>query len=370
MTVSEINFLLTMFSRYSSWYRLKRGVAWLQRFVLYLNNKKKITRTDLTLDDLKRAEESIFRFDQKVCFGKEYNDILYYNRVPKSSHLYKLEPYADSEDLLRVGVRLTHAPISDEAKNQLLMSSRSHIALLIVRDAHEKAKHSGTEYVLAILREKYWIVGARSLIKSFINRCVVCKVLYSMPKAQRMADLLQDRLAAGSPPFTNVGIDVFGPFYVKKGRTQEKRYGLIFTCLVLRAIHIEVLSSLDSDAFINAIIRFSSKRAKPVMIRCDNGTNFIGGSRELPASIDDWNKRVCKILIQQNIKFVFNPPGASHMGGAWERLIRSIRRVMNAVIRNTVLDDERLATVFCEVEASSTTDPLQQCRRIPTTRNH
>ena len=80
-----------------------------------------------------------------------------------------------------------------------------------------------------------------------------------------MADLPEERLMSGDPPFTHVGIDYFDPFYVRQGRSQVKLYGCLFTCLVVRAIHIEVQHSLDTDGFVNALRRFINLRGKPTM---------------------------------------------------------------------------------------------------------
>ena len=144
---------------------------------------------------------------------------------------------------------------------------------------------------------------------------------------------------------------MFGPFLVKRGRSQEKRYGLIFTCLVIRAVHIEVLSSLDLDAFINAVFRFCSKRrSRPAIIRCNNGTNFVGGSRELSASTDNWNKNFSQNLLKRNIKS-YSTHQVPLIWGVLKRLIRATRLVLNAVLHNVVLDDERLATALCKVES-------------------
>ena len=91
-----------------------------------------------------------------------------------------------------------------------------------------------------------------------------------------MADLSSTRVTPGDPPFTNVGVDYFGTFYVKRGRTLVKRYGCIFTCLAMRAIHIEVAFSLDTASFVNALQRYISRRGQPRSITSDNGTNFVG----------------------------------------------------------------------------------------------
>ena len=99
-----------------------------------------------------------------------------------------------------------------------------------------------------------------------------------------MANLLVECLEANLPPFTNVGMDYFGPLMVKRGRAEVKRYGVIFTCLVSRAVHLEVASSLDTDSAINAIRRFTARRGPVKHMRSDNGTNLVGAEKELSRS--------------------------------------------------------------------------------------
>ena len=223
-----------------------------------------------------------------------------------------------------------------------------------------KCLHSGVEHVLAVLRAEFWVPRARPLIRRIMKKCTVCRRLNARAYQQRMADLPPTRLAAFERPFTNVGIDCFGPILIHRGRSTVKRYGLIFTCLTVRAIHLETLQSLTTGSFINALRRFISRRGKPKKLVSDNGTNFVGAYRELGATLKEWNNKhtLRKFLLQEAIEWLFNPPAASHMGGAWERLIRSVRRVFNAVVRNTVLDDDELSTVFCEVEAIVNNRPI------------
>jgi len=148
----------------------------------------------------------------------------------------------------------------------------------------------------------------------------VCKRLRGPTEVQKMADLPPDRLTPHKPAFYSVGVDCFGPFQVKRGRSQEKRYGCLFTCMTTRAIHIEKLSTLDADSFISALVRFCARRGKPETIRSDNGTNFVGGQRELPQAIRNWNEanKTKKHLLLKHITWELNPPSASHMGGIWE----------------------------------------------------
>ena len=116
-------------------------------------------------------------------------------------------------------------------------------------------------------------------MKRVLRECVLCKRLKGKPGVQQMADLPSERVTPDNPPFSFVSVDCFGPFVVKRGRSQLKRYGCLFTCLTMRAIHTEKLDSVEADSFINAYMRFCARRSVPEKVRSDNGTNFVGGKR-------------------------------------------------------------------------------------------
>lgn len=171
-------------------------------------------------------------------------------------------------------------------------------------------------------------------------------------------------------------MDYFGPFFIKRARSELKRYGCLFTCLTTRAIHLEVSNTLDTDSFINALQRFIARRGQPIEMRSDNGTNFVGGLRELRRAIDEWNhQKISDHRLQGNVKWIFNPPSASHMGGVWERQIRTFRSVLNSVLQLQRLDDEGLATLFCCVESIVNGRPITKLSNdpadpLPLTPNH
>ena len=191
------------------------------------------------------------------------------------------------------------------------------------------------------------------MVKSVSCKCVICKKLFGQTASQKMADLPVERLVPYKTPFTCTGIDCFGPFVVKQGRSEVKRYGCIFTCLSIRAVHIERLCSLDTDSFICALRRFISRRGIPEKIFCDNGTNFGGAYSELKRSIRQLDDATIQAeCLKRDIEWHFNPPTASHMGGVWERLIRVIRKVLAGMFDiNCRMSDEMFETVLSEVEA-------------------
>jgi hypothetical protein len=178
--------------------------------------------------------------------------------------------------------------------------------------------------------------------------------MFGKPCQQKMADLPSPRIEPYQPPFSTIGVDCFGPFLVKRARSEIKRYGCVFTCFATRAVHIEVLDDLSTDSFLNGFRRFCARRGRPKRVFSDNGTNFVGGQRELNLSSD----KIKEMSLAENIDWVFNTPTASHMGGVWERIIRTIRKVLTAVIPNARLADEGLRTVLCEVEAIVNSRPL------------
>ena len=224
------------------------------------------------------------------------------------------------------------------------------------------------EMILNEVRKKYWLIGASTVIQSVIKNCIVCRKRQEKPSEQVMADLPLDRITACEPPFSKIGIDAFGPFMVSIRRSMEKRYGLIFTCLTSRATHPEIMFSLTTDSFLHALTRFIARRGRPQLIRCDNGTNFVSAEKELKKSIDQWNtKYLEESLLQKNISWKFNPPGASHHGGVWERQIRTIRKVLGALTNEQIIrfSDESLATLFCEIEYILNNRPLNPFLAIP-----
>lgn len=183
---------------------------------------------------------------------------------------------------------------------------------------------------------------------------------------QRMADLPPDRMET-APPFTNVGFDVFGPWKIQTrklggGTSNSKRWGLVFTCLNSRAVHIEVLEAMDACAFICGLRRFFAIRGPAVKLRCDRGTNFVGGKSELDEALAEMDQRAVERYVSENgCEWTFNPPHASHFGGVWERQIGTIRRILDAMlleIGSSRLTHELLVTLMAEVTAINNARPI------------
>ncbi len=364
-----------IFAKYSVWTDLKKAVAWILRYKHWLKMKAKKDEASiekgrtgkLLVEDLREAEDCIIRCVQQECYENEMmlaKDGV--TPVGKSSCLRSLNPIL-KHDLLCVGGRLKHMPDQFEAlKNPVILPKRHHIVDILIRHYHLQSGHSGIEYVLSKIRENYWIVKGRVSVRRVLGSCFDCRRRFQRPNQQKMADLPPDRIVPDHPPFTFVGVDCFGPFMVKRGRAMVKRYGVLFTCLTMRAVHIEVAQTMETDSFINALRRFMARRGKPAEMRSDNGTNFKGGNRELSEAIKQWNHDKLNVFcLQEEIKWHFNPPHASHMGGAWERSIRTVRKVLSGLLKEQVLDDEGLRTLLCEVESIINGRPLTKVSDDP-----
>ena len=173
-----------------------------------------------------------------------------------------------------------------------------------------------------------------------------------------MTDLPKERLAYQSPPFTNTGVDFFSPFYATVRRTTEKRWGSLFTCLTTRAVHVEIVPSMDTSSCVMRVKRFVSRRDTPAMIWSDIVTNFVGVEKELRECIGKWSTlKIAAELAHKGIKWNFNPPSAPHESGIWERLIRMFQRVLYTILGTRRLTDEVLNSIFCLVEYALNSRP-------------
>ena len=371
---APLNGLLT---RFSSWITLLRTVAWLLKFLQWIKwfsgKKKEESSTHeiprcISQEELEKSKREVVTLVQKGAFPQEVKDLRAGRQVKVSSNIVKLKPVIMSDGVLRVGGRISKAPISPDAMNPMILPKNHHITTILIRYVHERNGHCGVEQVLSLLREQFWVVKGRAAVKEVIGRCISCKKRMAPRMSQAMAELPKIRLTPYEPPFTYSGVDYFGPFYVKRGRGKvaEKRWGAIFVCMNSRAVHLEVARSLETDDFILLLMRFLNRRGHVKELRSDNGTNFVGADREIKEAIERIDtKKVGGELMQRGCKWVFHPPGASHMSGVWERLVKSVKRSLKAILGKDLINEEVLQTVFTEAERIANSRPLTRNSSTP-----
>jgi hypothetical protein len=370
---NNAEFWRTLFERYSSWKTLLRTVARIIQAVekwrtykrtLSASGRKDESKPSLTVKLMNQAEKEIITIVQKELFVRKHD-------------LKQLQP-VEIDGLLCVGGRLRNANVTDASKHPIILPHKHPVTDLLILNCHLECGHQGINYTLSKLREHYWILRGVSAVKSILRRCHTCRRFNGRPGEQVTCYLPTTRVNTEDAycryPFASVGIDLFGPFHVSlgprtRGRKPEalyKRYGCIFTCMRTRAVHIEVVRDLSSDSFMQAITRFVARRGPPVEICSDNGTNFRGSSKEVVDAVKKWiSDDVPNRLANAKIQWRFNPPASSHQGGVWERVIRSIRKILNSLISKNTLNDETLNTVFCEVEKILNDRPITRVSSDP-----
>ena len=241
--------------------------------------------------------------------------------MKKASSLYQVDLFLDVNGILRVGGRIRRSSLSYGGKHPIILPGKGHVTELIICHHHRMVEHQGRGITHNEIRSAgYWVIGGSLDVSNHIVQCVWCRKLRGTPQDQKMADLPEDRLEPALP-FTFSAVDCFGPWY--EGRRELKRYGVLFTCLSSRAIHLEVSSSLDTDSFLNAYRRFVCRRGPVLQLRSHQGTNFIGAMNELQQAVTELNhERIREELLSNNfywVEFKPNVPYASHRGGVWER---------------------------------------------------
>ena len=344
---------------FSSWHKVKRAVAWLLKIRTFLRTRPDRHIDQLSVDDVLAAETIIFKHVQQIYFKKDIALLTSGMKLVGQSPLKKLDPILNHDGVLVAGGRLAHSTLPDAMKYPIILPYDHILSTLLIRDIHARC-HLGREWILSLTRKKYWIIKGRSLVYKVVSDCITCKRLFSKTCVQKMANLPEPRVNFDKNAFDNVSVDCFGPFHVKRGRREYKRYGCIFTCLNIRAIHIEKLDDLECDTYINSMRRFIARRGKPSKMFSDNGTNFTSAEAELRRAVKQLDiKAIEKYCTFQEIEWFFHPPTASHMNGACERMIRTVRKVLTGMLTDKCrLTDDILNTLFAEVEGIINHRPL------------
>ncbi|XP_017493167.1 PREDICTED: uncharacterized protein LOC108381258, partial [Rhagoletis zephyria] len=204
--------------------------------------------------------------------------------------------------------------------------------------------HAGPRIMQVVLQRRYWVIGARNLIRNIYHKCVKCTSLNRNLAVQSMGDLPASK-ATYARCFTRSAIDFAGPYLYKftHGRGAKATKGYI--C---------------SLAFLNAFKRFINRRGYCKVMFSDNGTNFVGAEKELRHNFkrcmaDD---KLRSFFVDSNIEWRFNPPAAPHMGGYWETGIKRIKYHLKRVLDETLLSFEEFSTLLTEVEACVNSRPL------------
>ncbi|XP_072400927.1 uncharacterized protein [Diabrotica undecimpunctata] len=257
--------------------------------------------------------------------------------------------------MIRVGSRLLLSDVPYDQKFPLLLPSKSHI-----EDFY-------TGPTLSNVRLKFWPLDGLRQIKRIIQNCLTCYRFNAQVASQIMANLSRERVQIARP-FINVGVDFGGPFPIKTSKLKRapltKAYMAEFVCLATRAVHVKLISSLSTEAFLLTLKRFIARRGNPSIIFSDNGTNFLGAKNQLKELYDlllkgDTSESIRSFATLCQIQWKFIPPRSPHHGGIWEAAIKSFKYHLVKIMGNSNFTFEELSsTVLSQIEAVLNSRPI------------
>jgi len=345
--------------KYSSLNRLVRIIAFCIRFIN--NTKVKTNRKlgHLSTQELNTANITIIKIVQGFHFKEELAQLKTKETVAKTSQLLSLSPFLDEQGIIRVSGRLRHSALRYNEKHPILLPPKSSFTQLVIAHEHRKQLHAGVQATLAAIRTRYWLLSARNNVKKHIRQCITCFKAAPRRSETIMGDLPNYRVTPAKP-FARSGVDYCGPIHIKSGQQRNakitKAYISIFICLCTKAIHIELVSDLTTDAFLNALKKFVARRGKVSHVFSVNGTNFQGASNQLKELHQLLHSRthqekVDRMLKEDNIEWHFIQPHAPHFGGIWESAVKSAKYHLKRIVGDAALNFEEMYTALALIEA-------------------
>ena len=320
--------VFTLWNRYSSLNKLIRVVAYCLRFMISLTFPSYRTLPKpikLLNPEISNARELVYHLSQLRYFGNDYHILKSGKPLPKSSKMCSLHPFVDNSNLIRVGGRLDNSNLGFSTKHPIILHKSCTIVNLLVYQIHVDHQHASPNVMMSILLESFYIVGVKSIVKRISRNCSVCQRVYCQPQHQLMGELPAKRVNI-SLPFTSVGVDMAGPFYIKWGNSRKptivKSYVALFICMYTRAVHLELVCDLSTDSFLAAFSRFTARRGMPSEVTSDNGSNFIGARTELMELQQFFNQLKSSdgielLSTKYEMSWKFSPARTPHFGGLW-----------------------------------------------------
>ncbi|XP_066261326.1 uncharacterized protein [Euwallacea similis] len=354
------------FNKFSSWPRLVRVLAYCLRFIHTTRNKDKdIKSSALSTYEIQRAQRCIIKIAQQEWFSEELKRLKAVQPVAKSSRLSSLNPFIDTNGILRVGGRLQKAPIEFDHKHPIILPPNHRLTWLIIEYEHKRLLHAGYQAVISSLRTRYWPLSAKMMVRKIVKKCVTCIRLQGTTTQYIMGNLPSSRITP-TRPFLISGVDYAGPLYLKergRSRVTIKAYMCIFICFTTKAVHIELAHDLTTDAFLNCLRRFISRRGRCQRLYSDNGLNFVGAHNqlnELGALLQSkgFRDKVGEYTTNEQIVWHLNPSYSPHFGGLWESAVKSTKFHLKRVVGETRLTYEETYTILTQIEACLNSRPL------------
>jgi hypothetical protein len=331
-------------TRFSSWSKLVGATAWVFRFLHNVKGSTDKRKGCLTFEEIDHSRQWWIQRIQKESFAVEMLICERGDEVSQSSSLRNLRPYLDQEGILRIRSRTSPVRQGLEAQsyeqhNLIILPGSHPVVKLLIDFHHRKLGHQGTGSTLFDMRQTYWIVKGRNIVKQIIHSCIICKRFNAVSYKLPLISLPLFRVTKGRP-FAIAGCDFAGPIFVKGN---EKSHICLFTCPVIRAIHLELVRDLSTETFINAFRRFVARRGPVKKLYSDNAKTFKGA---IP------------ILKKMNVDSFYIPDRAPNWGGWWERLIKSTKEILRKSLGKSCVSWDEMSTLLTEIEQLLNNRPL------------
>lgn len=357
----------------SSLGKVQRITAYVLRFIHNCKKRRKkdriFCRTPTPLEMRKAtmywakcAQEEFFSKEMKGITGPE-------KKIPSNSKLLELNPRLE-DGVLLVGGRIDQADLPHERRHPIIVPPDSRLCWLILHQAHQATLHGAAQVMIRYIRNEYWIPKLRFEARTFVGRCKRCFRMMKKTAEQLMGDLPLDRLREARP-FLKTGVDFAGPYGIKSrasypntrsaagGRVDAKGYVAVFVCLVTRAVHLELVTSMTSEAFIVAFRRFTARRGFCAELYSDNGTTFVGANTEMKKAIETWEEsNTLDFMASRGTQWHFITPAAPFKGGIWEAAVKSMKHHLRRVMGLQKFSYEPFHTLLVEIEAVLNSRPI------------
>jgi len=236
---------------------------------------------------------------------------------------------------------------SEGQKHPMLIPKESYLVVLITRLWHLYACHARPWLLIALVQQRFWIIGIRLIAHRVIRKCVIC-VKISADNPQPIMAALPGFRVREAHPFSSVGIDYAGPLQMKELSLRKARivkvYIAVFVCMITKAVHLEPVSALSTEAFLLTLDRFVARRGLPSSIYSDCGTNFVGAAMQLRQLVNHPDSRD-QISGHIACEWHFNPPVAPHFGGIWEAAVKSAKSLLLRAMNSQIWMLEEFTTV-------------------------
>ncbi|XP_022180904.1 uncharacterized protein LOC111041058 [Myzus persicae] len=338
--------------RFSSFNQMIRRTAQVLRFI-QMCRKRSVELGFLRQSELNAALHVVVKDAQNRYLSELVNN-LHKGTTIQFKPLAHLCPFLDPVDLLRVGGRMQNSNWSERRKHPILIPKESYLAVLIACHWHLYACHARPRLLIALIQQQFWIIGIRLIVNRVIRKCLISAKMSAANPQPIMAALPSFRVQEAHP-FSMVGIDYAGPLQMKEISLRKARivkvYIAIFVCMTTKAVHLESVTALSTDAFRLTLDRFVARRGLPTKIYSDCGTNFVGAGRQLRHLVNHPDNRD-QLASHIACEWHLNPPGAPHFGGIWEAAVKSAKSLLLRAMSSQVWTLEEFTTVLCRVEAA------------------